>query len=405
MNDAATPFRASRALIRFLRTETVGGTVLLLGAFVALVWANSPWLASYDHLSEIHFGSDDWTIFGQHLHLRLSLADWAKDGLLAIFFFVAGLELKRELVVGELSTLRGAALPVICAVGGVIVPAIIAFTIAHDNPHIGSAWAIPIATDIAFALGILSLIGSRLPSGARVFLLGLAVVDDLIAIAVIAVLFAGDLSPLWLGVAAAGCAVYWFGQQRRITSPLLYVPVAVIVWVAMLQSGVHATIAGVALGLLTRVKPDRGELSSPAERLEHRIQPVSALICVPIFAFFASGVAVNGEVFRAMFTDSLAIGIMVGLFFGKIIGISGFSLLAVKLGIAQRPEGLYNRDVLALSVLGAIGFTVSLLVAELALPDDEADLAKAAVLLTSIVASVIGSLLLLRRGRVHQRYE
>ncbi len=402
MNDAPPRFRASRALIRFLRTETVGGTALLIAAAIALLWANSPWSESYAHLAEIKVGSDDWTAFGFPLHLQLSLADWAKDGLLAIFFFVAGLELKRELVVGELSTVRGAALPVLCAVGGVVVPAIIAFGIARDNPYIESAWAIPIATDIAFALGILSLIGSRLPSGARVFLLGLAVVDDLIAIAVIAVLFAGDLKVGWLAVAAAGCALYWFGQRRRITTFLYYVPIAIVVWVAMLQSGVHATIAGVALGLLTRVKPDPGELESPAERLEHTIQPVSALVCVPIFAFFASGVAVNGEVFRELFTDDLALGIMIGLFFGKIIGISGASVIAVKLRLAERPEGLDNRDILALSVLGAIGFTVSLLVAELALPEGEADLAKAAVLLTSVAASVIGALLLMRRGRVHE---
>lgn len=401
MSDALSAPQTG-ALTRFLRTETVGGTALLLAAFVALLWANSPWAAAYQHLGEIHLGTDSLTAFGQPLHLRLSLADWAKDALLAVFFFVAGLELKRELVVGELSTVRGAALPVICAVGGVVAPAIMTFTIAHDNPHIGNAWAVPIATDIAFALGILALTGSRLPSGARVFLLGLAVVDDLIAIVVIAVLFAGDLKVLWLVLAAAGCAIYWFAQRRRITTPLLYVPIAAIVWIAMLQSGVHATIAGVALGLLTRVKPDPDELESPAERLEHRIQPFSALICVPVFAFFASGVAVNGAVFRELFTDELAIGIMVGLFFGKIIGISGASMLAVKLGLAERPAGLMNRDILALSVLGAIGFTVSLLVAELALPAGEADLAKAAVLLTSVVASVIGSLLLLRRGRIHE---
>ncbi len=401
MNDAPTPFRASRSLIRFLRTETVGGTALLIAAAIALLWANSPWSGGYTHLAEIRIGSDAWSVFGHGLHLRLSLADWAKDGLLAIFFFVAGLELKRELVVGELSTLRGAALPVLCAVGGVIVPAVIAVAIAHDDPHIGSAWAIPIATDIAFALGILSLIGSRLPSGARVFLLGLAVVDDLIAIAVIAVLFAADLKAGWLAVAAAGCSLHWFGQRRRITTPLYYVPIAIVVWVAMLQSGVHATIAGVALGLLTRVKPDPGEHDSPAERLGYRIQPVSALICVPIFAFFASGVAVNGAVFRELFSNDLALGVMVGLFVGKIVGITGASVITVRLRLAERPEGLDNRDILALSVLGAIGFTVSLLVAELSLPAQEADLAKAAVLLTSVTASVIGALLLLRRGRVH----
>lgn len=396
----ASSYPQTNALSRFLRTETVGGTALLLAAFVALVWANSPWAASYLHLAEIHVGTDSLSVFGQPLHLRLTLADWAKDGLLAVFFFVAGLELKRELVVGELSTLRSAALPVICAVGGVVVPALIAYAIAHDDPRIASAWAIPIATDIAFALGILALTGSRLPSGARVFLLGLAVVDDLIAIVVIAVLFSTALSLLWLGVAAAGCVAYALGQRGRITSPLFYLPIAALVWVAVLQSGVHPTIAGVALGLLTRVRPDPGEAEAPAERLEHRIQPFSALFCVPVFAFFASGVVINNEVFRALFTDKIAVAVMAGLFFGKIVGIFGSSMLAVRLRVAERPEGLTGRDILALSVLGAIGFTVSLLVAELSLGDG-ADLAKAAVLLTSLVASVLGSLLLLRRGRVH----
>ncbi len=382
-------------LTRYLRTETVGGSILLAAAAVALIWANSPWSDAYTALSELVVGPSA-------LHLNLSVSSWAQDGLLAIFFFVAGLELKRELVVGELADRRKALLPIVAAVGGVITPALITLAIAWGQPGIDQAWAIPVATDIAFALGVLALTGSRIPAGARVFLLSLAVVDDLIAIVIIATVFTATIAFAWLVASLACAGAYWYAQHRRITSPWFYVPVALLTWYCMHQAGIHATLSGVLLGLLTRVRPDPGEHAAPAIRLEHRVQPWSAGLCVPVFALFAAGVPINSEVLGSMFTDRLTLGIIAGMLVGKIVGIFGVSWLVIRLGVATKPRGLEFRDMFALAVLGAIGFTVSLLVTELALDGTAQDKAKAAVLLTSLAASLIGSALLLRRGRIHR---
>ncbi|MFE1597080.1 Na+/H+ antiporter NhaA [Nocardia sp. NPDC058705] len=390
--------RVRSELNRYLRTETVGGALLLVAAAVALIWVNSPWGASYQTLIDTHLDIPA-------LHLDLTLADWSKDGLLAIFFFVAGLELKREFVVGELADPKRAALPIIAAVGGVITPAVIALVVGHGVPGMENGWAIPVATDIAFALAILAMTGSRIPTSARVFLLSLAVVDDLLAIVLIAVLFTASLSLLWLAAAVACCGMWALAQKFRLHTPLFYIPVALVCWYALHEAGIHPTLAGVALGLLTRVRKDPGEKTAPATHLEHVVQPISAGFCVPVFALFASGVPLNGAVFGSLFTDRLALAIILGLLLGKTIGIFGVSWVVIKLGWAKRPAGLEYRDMFALSVLGAIGFTVSLLVAELALADvgtEAVDLAKAAVLVTSMAASLLGSALLLRRGRVHQ---
>ncbi|MEU8897619.1 Na+/H+ antiporter NhaA [Nocardia sp. NPDC048505] len=382
-------------LTRYLRTETVGGAILLIAAAVALLWVNSPWGASYTTIAE--------TVLPiKPLHLELTVADWTKDGLLAIFFFVAGLEVKRELVVGELADRKRAALPIIAAVGGVVTPALIALAVGFGVPGMDRGWAIPVATDIAFALAVLAMTGSRVPTSARVFLLSLAVVDDLLAIILIAVLFTTTVSFLWLLGALAACAAWWLAQRRRLRTPLLYVPLALLCWYALHEAGIHPTLAGVALGLLTRVRPDPGEDEAPAARLEHLIQPISAGLCVPLFALFASGVPLDGKVFGELFTDRLALAIILGLLLGKTLGIFGISWLAIRFGVAKRPQDLEYRDMFALSVLGAIGFTVSLLVAELALEGSSVELAKAAVLVTSMAASLAGSALLLRRGRVHQ---
>ncbi|MET8773390.1 Na+/H+ antiporter NhaA [Nocardia sp. NPDC004654] len=386
-------------LARYLRTETVGGALLLVAAAIALLWVNSPWGDSYVTMTQ--------TVLPiERLHLELTLADWAKDGLLAVFFFVAGLELKRELVVGELADRKRAALPIIAAVGGVVTPALIAAIVGSGVEGMDRGWAIPVATDIAFALAVLAMTGSRIPAGARVFLLSLAVVDDLLAIILIAVLFTTALSLLWLLAAAACFAAWALAQHRRITSPVVYVPLALVSWYALHEAGIHPTLAGVALGLLTRVRTDPDEDEAPATRWEHRFQPVSAGLCVPLFALFASGVPLNGKVFGELFTDRLALAIILGLLLGKSIGIFGISWVAIRFGIAKKPANLEYRDMFALSVLGAIGFTVSLLVAELALSDvgdgSAVELAKAAVLVTSMAASLAGSALLLRRGRVHQ---
>ncbi|QUQ69719.1 Na+/H+ antiporter NhaA [Kutzneria sp. CA-103260] len=372
-------------MTRYLRTETVGGLILLVATAIALLWANSPLADSYHALREFQLGP-------------LTMDAWAKDGLLALFFYVAGLELKRELVVGELADRRAAVLPVAAALGGMIVPALLALAISGDD----KAWAIPVATDIAFALAVLAITGSGLPATARIFLLSLAVVDDLGAIVVIAVAFSTTFNLLALGAAIALLAGYWFLQHRRVRSPWLYVPIAVATWFAVHEAGVHATIAGVALGLLTRVKADPGEAESPAVRLEHRLQPWSAGLAVPVFALFAAGVPIGADAFHAIVTDAIPIAVVVGLLVGKLVGVLGASALAVTTGLAAKPRGLGWRDMAAVAMLGGVGFTVSLLMAELALTGEAADQAKAAVLLASAAASLLGAALVLRRSRVHR---
>ena len=381
---------------RYLRTETVGGMILLAATAVALIWANSPISGSYTALRDLHVGPSA-------LHLNLSIGDWAKDGLLAIFFFVAGLELKRELVVGELSKFKAAILPVIAAVGGMVVPALVAVGIAWGQPGVARAWAIPVATDIAFALGVLAITASGLPSSLRVFLLSLAVVDDLGAILLIAILFTAKFNVLAALGAAAMLGLYAYLQHKRVRSAWLYVPIAVATWAFVHAAGIHATIAGVALALLTRVRKDPYEHEAPALRLEHRIQPYSAGFAVPVFALFAAGVPVNGEALSKLFSDRIALGVMAGLVLGKLVGIVGASALAVWLKAAVWPSGAGPRDIVAVAMLGGVGFTVSLLISELALTGPAAEQAKAAVLLASLTASLLAAALLIRRNRVHQR--
>ncbi len=401
VTDATPPHPAARApegraapseFARFLRTETWGGIVLLAAAVLALAWANSPWSDAYHDLFATEFGPE-------RLHLHLSLDAWIRDGLLAIFFFVVGLELKRELVVGELADRRAAAFPVVAALGGVVVPALVAAVVMWGEPGLGRAWAVPTATDIAFALGVLAILGSHLPDGVRLLLLALAVVDDLVAIILIAVLFSHGLALLPLLGFAACCAAWALAQRLRIRTPLLYVPLALAAWALLHASGVHATIAGVALGLLTRVRADAGEHESPAVRLEHRLQPWSAGVVVPLFAIAAAGVTVAGGDVLAILREPVGIGIIAGLVVGKWVGITGASLLAERLGIGRRPDGVTWGMVNAIAVLGGIGFTVSLLVADLALDGAVADHATLAVLAGSLLASLLAAVLLRSIGR------
>jgi NhaA family Na+:H+ antiporter len=379
---------------RYLRTETTGGIILLAATAVALIWANSPLRDGYHALRDFRLGPE-------FLHLNLTVGDWAKDGLLALFFFVAGLELKRELVIGELSRFKQAVLPIVAAIGGMIVPALVALSVGWGTPGIERAWAIPVATDIAFALGVLALTASNLPSSARVFLLSLAVVDDLGAIIVIAVVFTTGFDLVAVAVAVVALALYAYLQHRRVRTSWLYVPLALIAWVAVHSAGIHATIAGVALGLLTRVRADEGEAEAPAVRLEHRLQPWSAAVAVPVFALFAAGISVSGDSLGKVFTTALPLAVLAGLLGGKVVGIFGASFLAVKLKVAEKPRGMGWRDIGALSLLGGVGFTVSLLIAELALPAEASELAKAAVLIASGIASLLAAVMLLRRSRVH----
>ncbi|KWW98775.1 Na(+)/H(+) antiporter NhaA [Carbonactinospora thermoautotrophica] len=385
-------------ILEALRQETVGGALLLLGAVLALAWANSPWGGAYQAVREFSFGPEA-------LHLHLTVQQWASDGLLAIFFFVAGLELKRELVVGELRDPAKAALPVAAAVAGMILPAVVYVLVAWGEPGALRGWAVPTATDIAFALAVLAVIGRYLPAALRAFLLTLAVVDDLGAILIIAVFFSHSPNlPALLG-ALALVTVYYALQRLRVRGWWLYVPLAVAVWALTHASGVHATVAGVALGLVTRVLPDPGEERSPAERVEHHVRPISAGFAVPVFALASAGVSVSGESLAAMVGDRAALGVVAGLFVGKALGVFGGTYLTARFTRATLAEGLAWNDVFAVSVLAGIGFTVSLLMGELAFAadPDRMERVKAAVLTGSLLSSLVAAVLLRLRDRVYRR--
>ncbi|WP_079170163.1 Na+/H+ antiporter NhaA [Mangrovactinospora gilvigrisea] len=390
------PYSEYRHLGDALRAETVGGVLLLLGAVVALVWANSPWSDSYTRLLDVHVGIPA-------LGLDLSLAHWAADGLLAVFFFVAGAELKRELVVGELRDPAKAALPVVAAVCGMVVPALVfalVDVLGEDGLHL-KGWAVPIATDIAFALAVLAVIGTHLPSALRAFLLTMAVVDDLLAIVIIAIFYSSGVSLGYLGLAVLGLAVFWLLLRLGVRGWYLYLPLALVIWALMYKSGVHATISGVAMGMLLRCKHRPGEKTSPAERLEHLVRPWSAGVAVPLFAFFSAGVAVSGQALGQVFTQFAPLGVVAGLVVGKTVGVFGGSWLAARFTRAQLNPALKWADVLAMASLAGIGFTVSLLIAELAFPDDHEVTArlKAAVLVGSLLAAVLATVLLRLRNR------
>ncbi|HZG05607.1 MAG TPA: Na+/H+ antiporter NhaA [Streptomyces sp.] len=398
------PFQERRFLLDALRTETVGGMVLLVAALVALVWANSPWREAYESLRDIHFGIPA-------LHLDLSVGHWASDGILTVFFFVAGIELKRELLLGELRRPAAAALPVVAAVCGMAVPA--AFYLAVNLAGGGQlqGWAVPMATDIAFALGVLAVVGTNLPSGIRAFLLTLAIVDDLGAIVVIALFYTSALNFPALAGALAGLALFWFLHQRlRVRGWYVYVPLGVVIWALMHASGVHATIAGVAMGMLLRVVPLKGsggwpaEKESPAERIEHRVRPLSAGFAVPVFALFAAGVSVSGDALAETFRRPEALGVMLGLFAGKIVGVFGGTYLAARFTRARLSDDLAWADVLGVSMLAGIGFTVSLLVGELAFTDPgTVEHVKAAVLVGSLASAVVACVFLRMRNATYRR--
>ncbi|NUS73415.1 MAG: Na+/H+ antiporter NhaA [Corynebacteriales bacterium] len=376
---------------RYLRTETIGGIIMLGATVLALVVANSP-------LDQWYFDVRDTTLGPSGL--RLSVGHWAADGLLAVFFFVAGLELKRELVVGELRQWRQAALPVFAALGGMLVPALVALAIAAGAPGGSDAWPVPVATDIAFALAVLAVTASALPASVRLFLLSLAVVDDLGAILLIALLFTSNISWPALGGAIALLALYALAQKLRIRSWLIYAPIALGTWYFVYESGVHATIAGVALGLLTRVKSDPGETFPPAERMEHLFQPISAGLCVPLFAFFAAGLALSSKMLDGFASDRVVWAVLIGLVVGKFLGVLSGSFLAIKLRVAALSSDLHWRDLIALSILAGCGFTVSLLIAELAFDSaDQRDRVKLAVLMGSAIASLAAAFALRLRLR------
>ena len=363
-------------LVDFLHEEAASGIAVLAGVVVALVWANG-WGGGYE-------------AFWARELAGLDLHHWVNDALMAIFFLVVGLEIKRELVAGELREPRAAALPAIAAVGGVAFPIAI-FAVLTAGGEGAAGWAIPAATDIAFAVGVLALLGDRVSSGARLFLLAVAIVDDIIAIAIIAIFYATDVSFGWLLVAVALVVV--LGAVFRLDRRWLVgsIPLAVALWVAVHESGVHATIAGVALGLLIPV--DVGEA------VEDRLHPLSAFVVVPLFALANAGVNFGGGVLSDALASTLALAVFLGLVVGKLVGIGGASLLALRARAGTLPAGTARGELVGLAALGGIGFTVSLFIAELAFTDETlVNEAKVGIFAGSIVSGVLGTVLLARRG-------
>ncbi|MGN7210376.1 Na+/H+ antiporter NhaA [Brachybacterium paraconglomeratum] len=389
-----------------------GGALLLLATVLALLFANTPLSEGYFAVRDAHVGFE----LGP-LSLDLSIGHWASDGLLAVFFFLAGLELKQEFVVGDLRSPAKALVPIAAAFGGVAVPAIIYTIINLAGPEgSGGGWAIPAATDIAFAVAILALLGSSLPSALRTFLLTLAIVDDLIAITIIAIFYTSDLQLGYLGIALVPLAAFWWLTNKREawfkkhywTAWALLLPLALITWVLFLNSGVHATIAGVVLAFLvpTRGISDYGRQHSLSHTLEHRLRPFSSAIAVPVFAFFSAGVAVGG--FSGLldaWQSTVALGIIAGLVLGKILGIVGVSFLVTRFTSARLDSDLRWVDMIGMAAVAGIGFTVSLLVSELSFTpgDDMYDQAKVGVLTASALAAAVGAAILLPRNRMYAR--
>lgn len=398
----------SRRISEILRTETVGGILLVSLAAIALVWANSPWAEAYFAIRELEIGYEPW-------HLKLSLGAWAADGLLAIFFFLVGLELKREFVAGDLRSPRTAIVPVVAAVGGVAVPALLYIAVVGVSSSAARGWAVPTATDIAFAVAVLAIIGSHLPSALRIFLLTLAVVDDLIAIGIIAIFYTDtiEIVPLLLAmvvIAVYGVVAQCFRGLFRLRSSAAWVillPLGVVAWALMHASGIHATIAGVLLGFTIPVlhkKAERSDDAGPglAEIFEHRFRPLSAGLAVPVFAFFSAGVAIGGvEGLVSAFTDPVPIGVVVGLVVGKPLGITAATWLITRVRRIDLDPALRWIDIAGVGVLAGIGFTVSLLVVELGFGEGSAhyEHGKVAVLSASVIAALLAALVLGLRNR------
>ncbi|GGR60408.1 NhaA family Na+:H+ antiporter [Nocardioides luteus] len=385
-----------------LRAETTGGILLIIGAVIAVILANSPLQETYEAVRDFRFGPSA-------LHLDLSVGTWAADGLLAIFFFVAGLELKREFVAGDLRDPRRAALPIAAAVGGMVAPALIYVAVNTIGGGSLAGWATPVATDIAFAVAILAVISTHLPAGLRTFLLTLAVVDDLLGITIIAIFFTSELHIGYLLLALIPIGLFALLVQRRITSPWLLIPLALVAWALVHSSGVHATVAGVVLGFTVPVVARDPEAKRGlAEHLEHLTRPISAGVAVPIFAFFAAGVSLGGwDGVTSALHDPITLGIILGLVVGKTIGIAGSTWLLATFTRASLDDDLAWTDVIGMAMLAGIGFTVSLLIGELAFGSDHGahDHMKVGVLFGSVLASLLATIILRARNRVYRRIE
>ena len=436
-SERFVPKRFVRPLVRFTRIEASSGIVLLAAAIGAIVWANSAFSDTYFNILDTHL-----TIEAFGIHLDETVHEIINDGLMAIFFFVVGLEIKRELVVGELRDPKAAALPVMAALGGMVIPAAIyvLFTSGLGGEAL-RGWGIPMATDIAFAVGIVALLGSRVPSGAKLFLLALAIADDIGAIAVIAGFYTDDLNTGFLLLALGGLVAVWFASRVGIRSLTFYIPAALAIWYFTLESGVHATLAGVALGFLTPARPhykptefeERArtildqypvkaesaraqehadhealllsgitvESVSPLNRMEFRLVGWSSFVIVPLFALANAGIDFRVTSISDALSSPVALGVGFGLVLGKILGISLFTIAAVRLGMGRLPTGTTWRHIFGLSAIAGVGFTVSLFIASLAFTDPGlTDLAKVGIFAGSLVAGVLGVAILLsvKRG-------
>jgi len=380
------------ALLEFLRTEAGGGVVLLGAALAALVWANSPWQGAYHDLwhHEIVVGPGSWGI-------RESLQHWINDGLMAVFFFVVGLEIKRELVGGELKEPRAAALPAVAALGGMVVPILLFRLVAGPGPA-AHGWGVPMATDIAFAVGVLAVLGSRVPRGLRIFVLTLAIVDDIGAIIVIAAFYTTDFEPAWLLAALAVLAAAPLASHAGLVHPAAYVPLAVVAWYCTYRSGIHPTIAAVALGLLTPAAPVRGR--PVLEELERRLHPWSSYVVIPVFALANTGVALGRQTMQDATGSRLTWAVVIGLVVGKLVGIAGSAIVLAGTRFGQLPSGVRPRHLLGAGGVGGIGFTVSLFITGLAFADEAHQAqAKIGILAGSLLAALLGAAILSRSAR------
>jgi len=427
-SDRRLAQRVGRPILRFIALEPAAGIVLIIATIAALVLANSPLSDLYHEILDLHLEIN----FGDVHILDESVEHLINDGLIAIFFFVVGLEIKRELVAGELRDPRVAALPTIAAVGGMVTPALLYLVFNSGSPE-SNGWGIPLATDIAFALGIMSLLGNRVPTPLKLFLLALVIVDDIGAIAVIAIFYTEEINTFWFVTAIVLLIAIFIMQRAQIWYTPLYAVIGVVVWYAVLESGIHATIAGVALGLLTpatplqrKVKPDEivgtvvepqdlnastarraslyvRESVSVAERLQTLLHPFSSFIILPLFALANAGIALSGDSISEAAGSTVTLGVIVGLVVGKTVGVTLFSFAAVKSGICSLPDSITWMMVVAVGMLAGIGFTVSLFITGLAF--DGADVAaldsqaRLGILLASLIASLAGLFLLDRATR------
>lgn len=386
----------------FLRRESVGAAVLAGATAIALALANSPFRDSYQKFFDqyVTIGQGEWAV-------RLSIHHWINDALMTIFFLVVGLEIKREIAVGQLSTRKRLALPLVAALGGMVVPALVYLTVSRGA--FAGGWGVPMATDIALAVGLLAALGARVNSGARVMLLGLAIVDDIGAIVVLALFYSSGITGTWLLVAISVVAATFFARRLGVGSLFIYIPLGAILWYSLQKSGVHPTLAGVTMGLLAPVTPKRRtslvdaeesgtqDSVSVVEWLQHLLHPWSSMLVVPLFALANAGVTLSTQTIRDAISSPIAQGIFCGLVIGKPTGIAVFALIGRRNGILEFPDGLTRRMVIGIGHVAGIGFTVAMFISELAFDSPELrESATIAILAASVLSALVGATAFLR---------